>query len=809
MNSITNISRNIIVISIVSTLLMLSLCLFIWFDTYAQRGDAIQLQASTTPEETLFDLANNLSKERSLTHTILAQKANSSEELDQFYDTAVESERLMDLAANQIRDSRNSNAILVEHSYSNESIEKLLSNLADSFDRISILSSIVFPQSTISLTDRDENIRMQLFDAYGNLIKEVNNLRIRTQFLPDNYYKNVVSTNSLKNAVWDLRESTSQTRSMLSAFLKKSENKSLRDLNAEGLLFRIYQQQQNAEQALFEFKEFSDSNNVDKKLNDRLNALASQFQENYRPLEKVVVESLATKSPASLSAEQWLSGTNKFRIAIEAMETETISETIESSKRIKKSALKIQIGGSLLLVICIYMAITSIRTARNIQHRATHDDLTQLPNRHYFSENLESFFIDTIRPGSSVSLLKIDLNRFKTVNDTMGHAIGDKLLKKTGQRLKKATSDEMITARMGGDEFAVLVSDFDKDSCEKLATKIVKEIEKPLRVRDSVVNIGASIGISTCPEDADTAESLQLSSDFAMFFAKREAGKNGSSIQFYNRELVEKFEDRMQTEKDLVAAIENNELELHYQPQVNLSDQRASAVEALVRWNHPVKGLVPPFQFIEIAEESGLMPSLGKWVTEEAIRQAAVWQSETDLGLRVAINVSAHQITQEGFVQHVLNTLKKHQLSHEYVEIEITESVFISDSNRAADTLLKLRNAGIKMALDDFGTGYSSLSKLQDLPVDTLKIDRAFISKLDSSSEASQSVTATITSIANTLGLETVAEGVETVDQLETVENLGIDVVQGYFYSKPLASADIPDTIRNLNDLVSTNKKAA
>ena len=282
------------------------------------------------------------------------------------------------------------------------------------------------------------------------------------------------------------------------------------------------------------------------------------------------------------------------------------------------------------------------------------------------------------------------------------------------------------------------------------------------------------------------------------------------AITAFNQEIADQFEKRTMIERDLPFAIENNELELYYQPQISLEYDEVYSVEALIRWNHPQRGLISPVEFVGIAEECGLMPALGDWVLDEACRQSAEWNNTQNLSIRVAVNVSVHQITQADFVENVLNAVKRHSLPTEFLELEITESVVMSDVDWIVKCLNRIKDHGIKIALDDFGTGYSSLNQLQALPLDTLKIDRSFISRIDDDSISTRSITATIASIAEIYGLETVAEGIETAQQLSEVRRLGIDVAQGYYYSKPVMKDEVADVIANIDRLAEdTNRRAA
>jgi len=806
----TRVNKNLIAISLVSTLLIFWLSAIFWLEAYTQRSGAAQLQLSTQPEDTLFRLAMTLGEERSLLHTILAEKNPDSASRDALYATSLKSQKLVETVVTEIRNSRDNKSSFVDHRYSDQSIEQLLNDFQSSFDKLAKTSSIAFLQTVIDPSKRDESLRMQLFDAFGDLIKKVNNLRLRTHFLPQKNYHQVISAHNLKNAMWDLNESVMQIGALLNGYLIKSHNGSLSNLNRDALLLRVYQQAQSADHALFEVGEFSESVEAKGDLEKQLLAFADKFSGQYHTLKDRLVKDLTTDSHSDITRGEWQLAADDVREAIQSLASESVNRTLDTAQTIESKATMTLGLDTLLVLLCVGMAISSTGIARKVQYQATHDDLTQLPNRRFFIHNIQEQLGKSGQTRGKLALLTIDLNRFKSVNDSLGHAVGDNLLQQVANRLVACTDDRMCVARMGGDEFAMLFAPHDDSEPVRLSESILQELERPFTVDEGLINIGTSIGISQFPEDATTAEELQVTSDYAMFFAKREGKQERKSyIRRYNREMAEEFDNRLRTERDLAKAIEENQFELFYQPQFNLGENRVDAVEALVRWNHPTRGMVPPFEFITVAEESGLMPAVGQWVLNEACRQAAQWQQETKYGLRVAINVSVHQIMQPDFVPDVLSKLEQYEISPHLIEIELTESVFMGDTDWVVKSLLQLRDAGLKIALDDFGTGYSSLSQLQDLPISTLKIDRSFISKLSNQPGVSNSVTATIASIADVLGLETVAEGVESDEQLDQVAELGIDVVQGFFYSKPVSSEDLPKAIATLNENHANTNKAA
>ena len=460
------------------------------------------------------------------------------------------------------------------------------------------------------------------------------------------------------------------------------------------------------------------------------------------------------------------------------------------------------IFNAIFVLLSVVVAKASYTVAKNIQYQADHDDLTGLFSRRKYVESLQGLIKSTdVSKHEKLALMSLDLNGFKLINDSMGHAVGDELLSQVSKRLTHATSSDMILARMGGDEFSVACAISESQSARGIATTLKQSFNKPFDVEGTLINMDSSVGYSVYPDDAVSYEQLQITSDFAMFRAKQ---KNAKCVQVYDSLLAIEFEKRLVVERDLKKAIENDELELYYQPQYNLALNSINSVEALIRWQHPKLRRIMPGDFIEIAEKCGLMPAIGNWVLDASCRQSAIWNEGDNAFIRAAVNVSVHQFMQVGFVDLVKKTLERYDLNPEYIELEVTESVVMADLDMIVKSLVELKSLGLKIALDDFGTGYSSLSKIHNLPLDSLKIDRSIISKLDNGESVMQSMSATIKSIATIYDLETVAEGIETIEQLEIIRSLGIDVAQGYLYSKPLQKDDVVSVIQNINKELST-----
>jgi diguanylate cyclase (GGDEF)-like protein len=417
-----------------------------------------------------------------------------------------------------------------------------------------------------------------------------------------------------------------------------------------------------------------------------------------------------------------------------------------------------------------------------IRHMAYHDALTDLPNRLQLREELDCRLAAIGLGDGALAVLCLDLDNFKIVNDTLGHRVGDQLLKLAAQRLADAAQGRFL-ARTGGDEFCVLV-DGSGAEAEHLAGELIAALEQPASIAGQFMRASASIGISEAPADSLDADDLVKHADLALHAAK--AAGRGRARRF-TADLDTEAQARRAIEMDLHGAIARGEFELYFQPLFNLARNRFSAFEALIRWNHPTRGLVAPVDFIPIAEETGLIVPIGEWVLKEACRQAATWPED----IRVAVNFSTVQFAQAGIVSLVFHTLATSGLAPDRLEVEITESLFLESSDSVREILQGLKQIGVRIALDDFGTGFSSLSYLRKFPFDKIKIDRSFIIELLSEADASAVVKA-ITDLAAALDMETTAEGVEEPAQVDALRAFGCTTVQGYLFSKPVPGSEVP-----------------
>jgi len=431
-----------------------------------------------------------------------------------------------------------------------------------------------------------------------------------------------------------------------------------------------------------------------------------------------------------------------------------------------------------------------------VHFQAFHDSLTKLPNRLRFENVLNKIVSDGTTSTDKFALLFLDLDGFKGVNDNQGHSIGDELLRQVAKRLAGVLQEKDLLARMGGDEFAVLLRGVkSRENALSIAERLSTAIAQKFIVDKYKLQIGVSIGLSFYPDNGDTVDDLLRNADFAMYEAKAQ-GKG--SVRSFNHEMAEQYRARVSLESDLRSAIDDNQFELHYQPKVDIVRGQVIGVEALVRWIHPELGFVCPGDFIPLAEEAGYITEIGQWILNEAIQQNVEWANNGLADLTMAVNISAPQFVLEDFASGVIATLATHGLEPGLFELEVTESVVMKDVAKVIGTLNTLREQGISIAIDDFGTGYSSLAYLEQLPFDSMKIDKVFVDKLDSDNVEFTLVN-TILTMARTLGLQTVAEGIENEDQLNKLLALGCEQVQGYYFSKPVAAGDIPAVIESIN----------
>jgi diguanylate cyclase (GGDEF)-like protein len=440
-----------------------------------------------------------------------------------------------------------------------------------------------------------------------------------------------------------------------------------------------------------------------------------------------------------------------------------------------------------LLMRAMQYAIERKRYQEELERQANYDALTGLPNRHLLNDRLKQAVISQRTP-RSVAVVFIDLDHFKVINDSLGHDFGDEVLRQIGERLQSSVRDGDTVARLGGDEFVLILNDQTReDLIFRSMRRIIARIGEPMMVAGHELNIGCSAGISIYPQDGTDANTLLKNADAAMYRAK---SQGRSTVNFFTAEMNDLANERLSMEHSLRRAIERNELVLHYQPRVNMRTGAVDGVEALVRWQHPERGLVMPDRFIPLAEETGLIVPIGEWVLQAACAQGREWRRRGFHPIVVSVNLSSRQLWTGGLVRIVGDIMVESGMS-EHLELELTESMVMHDVESVVSTLQTLRAIGVRLSLDDFGTGYSSLSYLRRLPLSALKIDGSFVRDIEATGGADDGVLAkAIISLAHSLKFKVVGEGVETQAQYDFLRKNECDEMQGFFYSPPVSAPE-------------------
>ncbi|RAT96710.1 bifunctional diguanylate cyclase/phosphodiesterase [Brevibacillus sp. Leaf182] len=431
------------------------------------------------------------------------------------------------------------------------------------------------------------------------------------------------------------------------------------------------------------------------------------------------------------------------------------------------------------------------QSEETIHHLAYHDALTDLPNRRMYVQQLSKEMMQAKRFQSNLAVLFLDLDRFKDVNDSFGHDVGDMLLIEASKRLQACLKPGDVVARLGGDEFTIMQNQLqDRNEATALAEQIMNQLQRPFELDGHVFNVSCSIGIALYPQDGDNPEDLLKRADTALYTVKSR-GKNG--YDFFDPTMEAKSLERILMENEMRKAIEQEQFQIYYQPKIDIATSAMTGMEALVRWVHPELGIIPPNRFIPIAEETGMILALGEWILKQACKQNKIWHDQ-GYTLKVSVNLSARQIYQKDLVEMIKDILRETNLSPDWLELEITESIFVK-MEEATAVLQQIRDVGIQISIDDFGTGYSSFSYIKSLPVDTIKIDASFIRDIHHNQE-SQAIVKAIVTIAQSLNMNVIAEGIELDDQVAALKENGCDHGQGYLFSKPLPTDDFDQFLR-------------
>ncbi len=444
-------------------------------------------------------------------------------------------------------------------------------------------------------------------------------------------------------------------------------------------------------------------------------------------------------------------------------------------------------NGKIIGEVVTFRDITKrIEMEEEIRYLAYYDSLTDLPNRILLDDILKEEIKKSRESGKKLAVLYLDLDRFKTVNDSLGHSYGDSLLRDVAERLKRSVPEGAIVSRQGGDEFTIILPNLEgEEEVARLIEKLVISFAEPFSLNENEVYIKTSIGISLYPEDGDTAEVLIKNADAAMYKSKE---KSGTHYHFFKSEMGDRNYNNIMLENALYKALENDELVIYYQPQIDSRTGKMIGAEALLRWNHPVRGMISPLDFIPLAEESGLIVPIGEWVLRKACNQLSTWHAQGFSEMTVSVNLSSRQFEEDNLIAMIDNILVETGLAPEYLHIELTENQIFKNTLVTIEKMRELKRLGVKIALDDFGTGYSSLGYLKNFPIDTMKIDRSFMFDIVKDNH-NAAITSTIITLAENLGLNVIAEGVETEEQLAFLTARNCFIMQGYYYSRPVEAA--------------------
>ncbi len=531
-----------------------------------------------------------------------------------------------------------------------------------------------------------------------------------------------------------------------------------------------------------------------------LGELTDLYNNIHQRLITQIFVGVSSGYPQYVTQKQWTDSVNKVRSSQYRLASIATDEMNELSATMLRKARFVYALSLFLLVACVATMLLSLYAGRKLKKQAFTDSLTGLSNRTNFENILTNFADDTDGDSVRQMVAFINIERFKQINDTYGHSVGDRLLQQVATRIAQSAGKNINVARIGSDKFAIhkahLTTDF---SPGYYLRQIVEDVRKELKIDDATFHLTLKIGYALTPEDSEPGVGLLKCADIARY--RRDSFDNASSVCRYSNSIGEEYKSRQHIQHELKYAIEKNQFDLHYQPKVDARNGTVRSVEALLRWNHPVLGNVSPAVFIPVAEEMGLLGSIGDWVLKKGCKDIAHLHRDGLSGLGVAINISAQQFIDKRFIEKVSFALDRSGMDAVYLELEVTESLVMHDIKHVSTLLTALREKGITIAIDDFGTGYSCLQHLQVLPLDTLKIDRAFVRELEQLEIAGeqmvnqQSLVSSIIQLGNIFGLRTVAEGVETEEQLACLRSLGADLIQGFYFSKAVPLADLKKTI--------------
>lgn len=803
------------VVGAVSTLVILWLSASFWYDAYQLRKVAVRFTQGIAIENTLSELSVALGHERAALLLDRPQRA-PTEPGNQSSTPATPTDELTQQLKNTLQNFQ------LKPTAATVKLNQQIQRFEDYYQAVqhynqeaqkTTTSAQSLAPNTSSSNDAHAQ-RLAQYQHYSNLNEHLMAMvrSADTAFFTNKNNDNIATVRDLRRSFWaldtDSTELEIQIDREVEALLRATANTSAaeQERNAQASFIKLAHRYHQIDAAIEGLDQAVQAYHSQHPILVNFDALSQWHDQHYKTIiERIISPSIqATNNQAIVTEWVTLRQTRAAKHQDLWIDTSELIQATTASL-MSRANRNLTIDTALLL-LCVLMGGYIGTTVKRIKYRAEHDELTDLLNRSRFSYllNKEIELLDSEH--SPLALVVIDLPKYDEINDTLGREHGDTLLKETACRLKGLAGNDLYVARYGEAQFTVLLGCKNQNDALVLGQNIHRQIGHPITVNERLFDMDVKLGIAMYPNHASDATELKNAADFALLQTKVESQ---TSVELYDSTMAEKLRYRLEVESELLNAVEQNQLELHYQPQISTAKNHSNRLEALIRWQHPERGFMSPGEFLSIAEQGGYMPLIGDWVMREAIRQCAEWNSARDSDpILVAVNVAADQFIQKDFVQSILQYLEDYQLDSKYLEVEITESLLIKDIDQVTQALNELRNHGINISLDDFGTGYSSLSQLHTLPIDILKIDRAFVSRLDCPTNPSTTVTSTIIRMAKDYGLEIVAEGAETDAQVRTLNRMGADLIQGYFYSKPVPADDVISVLDSINHALKYPKSA-
>jgi len=699
-----------------------------------------------------------------------------------------ESDRKLALSLDKLRETLLLSKYSEQLSLSSNRIQVLLGALDTKLERLDDHRNSLVEDLKLPLAKRDYDLHASTIDYYAEIIQHLGLIRDGSRYFPEKHNREAENEIQLSNLVWNNLLLSKSISAFIERYLTTDDRTQIDFGKRSDFVKKQLDRNMDA------LDRFNSHGHLQSPLDTELASLVEWQKGTYAGAVNEIKYSIDQDGAAPYSNWDWKKIANQLHTRHQGILTQIDSLSMQRINSDKKRASRNLVIDIVLVIACFLLSFCAFWIVRLVHHNSTHDELTDIPSRHLFKTLCEKRIKSGQNKHTDYSLYSLQLQKFDYVYNHFGQAIGDLALQKLVVRIRGVVGDQAILGHIGVDDFSIFIPVEGDASATEIATELSHAIANKLEIDGYRLSVDSCIGHACCR--SSDYEELRKASQLALYDAQQ---KGPGTISSYDDAMAEAFLERQRMELDIEQAMERKELELFYQPQFDLQDERVSGVEALIRWNHPTLGRVSPDKFIPIAENSGLLPAIGEWVIDESCRQSAYWNGHYGLNLRMSINVSIHQFHVGDIVRKISNAIDENRLSPDSLEIEITETVAMDELDLVLSKLNAVRELGVRVALDDFGTGYSSLSYLQSLPLDTLKIDKSFVNNDMERNPTSKILFESIAQIADRLQFHTVAEGVETHDQLLEVRQLGIHTVQGYYYSRPIEGGSIPEEVSDIN----------